>query len=124
MRGQRLVLTRYRILTILAKICHSVHSSDARSGSLRVFQHLDRESKRLTSMLQFWKDTLPLTCEPISITRQGDDVFDTIYFTLGTAASAWQMYHLCNILLLTSSLHQGCQSGQEIEVRLFPGSHC
>ncbi|RBR12512.1 uncharacterized protein FIESC28_08636 [Fusarium coffeatum] len=52
------------------------------------------------------------------ISQIGDDSFDTIYFTLGTAASAWQMYHLCNILLLTSGLHQGCQSGQEIQKKL------
>jgi hypothetical protein len=66
-------------------------------------------------MLQYWKGALPPTCEPIYIVKKVNDAFNTTRFALGTAAS-WQIFHMCNILLLTSGLGQVCPSGGEIEV--------
>ncbi|KAE8141623.1 hypothetical protein BDV38DRAFT_278977 [Aspergillus pseudotamarii] len=92
-------LVNNQILTILAKVVNFIACSDATSTSDAL-----NEWYRLCDLLNHWNRSVKdrSFMDPVSVYKEDDKPFVTIWFARGVCASSWQMFHLAQILLLTS----------------------
>ncbi|KAB8226690.1 hypothetical protein BDV33DRAFT_197681 [Aspergillus novoparasiticus] len=98
-------LVNNQVLTILAKVVNFMACSDTTSPS----DGLD-EWYKLRDLLDHWSRSVEdkSFMDPVSVYKENGKPFTTIWFARSVCASSWQMFHLAQILLLTSCPTQDC----------------
>ncbi|KAB8201515.1 hypothetical protein BDV34DRAFT_170652 [Aspergillus parasiticus] len=98
-------LVNNQVLAILAKVVNFM----ACSGTTSPSEGLD-EWYKLRDLLEHWNRSVKdrSFMDPVSVYKEDDKPFTTIWFARSVCASSWQMFHLAQILLLTSCPTQDC----------------
>ncbi|KOC13234.1 hypothetical protein AFLA70_57g003851 [Aspergillus flavus AF70] len=67
---------------------------------------------KLRDLLEHWNRSVKdrSFMDPVSVYKEDDKPFTTIWFARSVCTSSWQMFHLAQILLLTSCPTQDCSS--------------
>ncbi|PIG84219.1 hypothetical protein AARAC_006004 [Aspergillus arachidicola] len=112
----------FLVLTILAKVVNFMACSDTTSPS----DGLDQWYK-LRDLLEHWSRSVKdrSFMDPVSVYKEDDKPFTTIWFARSVCASSWQMFHLAQILLLTSCPTQDCSclvAFRRIETNMWDSS--